>query len=90
MAAAGLQPNVTNTKRSRKTQSDLYVAYQAGLSPYPAARPGHSQHELGLALDITTNDRSRLRDAGALWESFGKGFRWGGRFGDPIHFDYKP
>jgi hypothetical protein len=42
----------------------------------------HSFHELGLAVDIESNALSEL---GAYAESLG--MRWGGRFGDPVHFD---
>jgi hypothetical protein len=47
---------------------------------YPPAE--HSYHELGLAVDIESDMLSEL---GAYAESIG--LRWGGRFGDPVHFD---
>lgn len=88
--AAGFNPQVTSTRRSLSTQRRLYRDYLQGKSPYPAAPPGASQHNVGLAFDMTTADRSMLAEVGKLWESFGPGFRWGGRFGDPVHFDFKP
>lgn len=87
---AGLQPRITSVRRSRLTQESLYRRWLNGTSPYPAAPPGTSKHEVGLAFDITLSDMRRLRDLGTAWESFGDGFVWGGRFHDPIHFDYRP
>lgn len=86
----GLAPRVTSTRRSLGTQARLYAQYLAGTSPYPAAPPGHSSHQQGFALDVVINDMSVMADVGRWWESFGRGFRWGGRFKDPVHFDYKP
>lgn len=89
LTANGLQPRVTSTRRSLATQARLYNDYLAGRSPYPAAPPGHSAHQRGFALDVVINDMSVMADVGRFWESFGPGFRWGGRFKDPVHFDYK-
>ena len=74
---------VTSTRRTYAEQKALYDRWKAGLSKYPAAVPGTSDHELGLAFDIVADD-AVLEAAGALWESMGG--RWGGRFKDPIHF----
>jgi hypothetical protein len=90
MTKAGANPNVTSTKRSVATQAKLYKAWVEGRSPYPAAPPGSSQHGKGLAFDVTIADMKQMEIFGRLWESLGKGFRWGGRFGDPVHFDYRP
>ena len=65
-----------------------------------AARPGHSPHEKGIAVDITTasvngNTRSNRENQallGRYWESLG--YRWGGHFKnfakEPWHFDLNP
>lgn len=87
---AGLSPTVTSTKRSSVKQRQLYENWQRGRSPYPAAPPGTSLHEHGLAFDMTVRPMSALKACGEAWEALGKGFRWGGRFGDPIHFEYRP
>jgi hypothetical protein len=81
------QPNayITSGTRSGKTQLRLYIRWKMGLSPYPAAAPGTSKHERGLAFDLGTVDPRLLRLAGRLWESWGG--RWGGRFHDRIHFE---
>lgn len=73
---------ITSVYRSRQKQQQLYDRWLAGLSPYPAAPPGRSMHELGRAMDITS-DEDTLRQAGELWQ------RMGGTWGssrDPIHF----
>lgn len=78
------QMRVTSVRRSRSEQSRLWRRYQAGQSLYPAAPPGSSKHELGVAFDV--NGRPEvLAWMGRVWESWGG--RWGGRFNDPIHFE---
>ncbi|MGH7339695.1 MAG: M15 family metallopeptidase [Candidatus Rokuibacteriota bacterium] len=84
---------ITSAYRSSAKQAALYRRWQSGRSPFPAAPPGQSLHEYRLAFDMDIpSDRSALADAGALWESIGPGFRWGGRFSraDPVHFEYRP
>lgn len=78
----GLRPRVTSTYRSIAKQEQLYRDYLAGRSKLPAARPGYSLHNYGLAFDMVSEDNKWL---GEVWESVGG--RWGGRFGDPVHFD---
>lgn len=90
LGAAGLQPRITSTYRSRAEQSRLRRRYEAGLQPYFVALPGHSAHEYGLAFDLVVTPLSALAAAGELWESWGG--RWGGRgrhgHPDPVHFEY--
>ena len=86
---AGLRATVTSVHRSRAKQRRLYRDWQAGKSPFPAAPPGCSAHEFGLAFDVVIRkgrdlDLDALRELGHLWESWGG--VWGGRFKDPIHF----
>lgn len=76
---------LTSTGRSRTEQVKLYRRYLAGKSKYPAAPPGTSKHELGLAFDVWHQDPRVLQWLGKVWESWGG--RWGGRFNDPIHFE---
>lgn len=89
LAEAGLNPRVTSTRRSLGTQARLYQAFLDGRSPYPAAPPGHSTHQAGLAFDVVVDDMSLMPEIGRIWESIGPGFTWGGRFKDPVHFDYR-
>jgi len=88
-AARSLNPHatVTSTKRSRKSQAALYRNYVAGRSRFPAAAPGSSKHERGLALDLGGLSAGQLSKLGKLWRSWGG--RWGGSFRsrDPIHFE---
>jgi len=78
---------VTSVRRDSTKQAQLYAAYVAGRSRYPAAAPGTSKHERGLAFDLGGLSSSQLATLGAIWESWGG--RWGGRFSkrDPIHFE---
>jgi len=82
---AGLQPRVTSTRRSRREQNFLYRRFLAGQSQYPVAPPGSSAHEYGLAFDVVVQPYGALSDLGNRWEELGG--VWGGRFGDPIHFE---
>lgn len=71
--------------RSTRDQRRLYADWQAGRSDLPAAEPGTSFHEVGLAVDVAVSPDFALADFGEFAES--RGFRWGGRFGDPVHID---
>lgn len=84
-AAAGLSPRVSSARRSHSQQALLYRRFLAGQSRFPAAPPGNSAHELGLAFDLWINDEDQLGDLGTVWEGWGG--TWGGRFRDPIHFE---
>jgi hypothetical protein len=82
----GLHPRLISGYRSIQEQSELYAKYQEclrrGGKCTPAAVPGDSRHNYGLAIDLGSDDPARL---GALWKSVGG--RWGGDFGDPLHYD---
>lgn len=86
--AAGFNPRITSTRRTRKEQARLYRDYLRHPSGYPAAAPGRSTHARGLAFDMVVTPKSALAALGAVWESLG--LTWGGRFKDPIHFDARP
>ena len=77
----GLTVEVTSTRRTRAEQEGLYQAALAGRSRYPVARPGTSQHERGLALDLRASS-GVLEALGGVWRSVGG--TWGPS--DPIHF----
>lgn len=82
---ARVNPRVTSAFRSFATQQQLYEAYLAGRSKYPAAPPGRSAHEYGLAFDMVVTGASNQVDCGIVWNA------WGGDYGgeeDPIHFQY--
>lgn len=78
--AEGLQPRITSTYRSIPRQARLYNEYRAGRRELPAAPPGRSLHNYGMAFDMVATDLTGL---GELWASVGG--RWGGPR-DPVHF----
>jgi hypothetical protein len=82
-SAAGLQPRVTSTLRSRAEQTRLYRRYLAGGSGYPVAPPGASAHELGLAFDMVVSPMDALADVGYTWQTWGGGWNPA----DAIHFE---
>jgi len=79
---------VTSAYRSPAKQARLYEAYKRGESDIPAAPPGRSLHQFGLAWDMARLGIDPIGDPllawlGAVWE------HWGGRYGgirDPVHF----
>jgi len=77
---------VTSVKRSRAQQAQLYKSFLAGRSSFPAAPPGRSKHEYGLAFDMVTEPFSALWSLGGMWKKAG-GF-WSPS--DPIHFEPRP
>jgi len=76
----GFTARVTSGFRTHKQQQDLYDAWRQGRSPYPAARPGTSDHEIGKAIDVLSTDEGAL--VALLTEA---GLFWAGA-SDPIHF----
>lgn len=87
LQANGVRVTITSARRDPAKQAELYRRYKAGLSKYPAAKPGTSTHEQGIAFDLSLVPPV-YDAAGRLWESLG--FTWGGRFDDRIHFDFRP
>jgi LAS superfamily LD-carboxypeptidase LdcB len=78
----GLRPRVTSVLRSRQQQEVLYQRYLRGQSMFPAAPPGRSLHERGLAFDMVTADKGSA--AGAVWNAAGG--HWSPS--DWVHFEY--
>lgn len=85
-AAYGFSPRITSTLRTSAEQSKLYQEYlqklSRGIPTLPAAPPGTSAHERGLAFDMVTNSAASLAWCGAVWNS------WGGSWhpSDVVHF----
>lgn len=86
----GFRVQVTSTRRSSGQQATLWNRYKtcqrSGGSCLPAAPPGTSLHERGLAFDLVVNGdyRGPAQEAlGRFWESLGG--RWAGS-ADPVHF----
>jgi hypothetical protein len=82
----GLQLSIVSGRRRTERQAELYRRYKAGLSKFPAARPGDSMHERGLAVDVTGSSAA-IQLAGRYARYFG--LLWGGLFrrADPIHIE---
>ncbi len=86
---------VTSARRSRADQFHLYRKWVAGESAIPAAPPGESLHEMGLAFDmarlgIDPFDDPLLNFLGEIWQEMGGiyGGGWGGG-ADPVHYQAK-
>lgn len=73
---------ITSVTRSRAEQQQLYSNWLAGRSSFPAAPPGRSKHEYGLAWDMVTEPFSALDTLGAWWKEIGG--EWSPT--DRIHF----
>ncbi len=73
---------VTSTYRSCRAQKALYDEWIMGARRLPAAPPGRSLHNIGLAVDISASPEA-LRALGDLWTSWGG---WWGGERDPVHF----
>ncbi len=84
---------ITSSCRSMEEQERLYFDYEMGLTRFPVARPGHSAHQKGLAIDIARGDVNPYQDLflhvlGAAWRSADPSLRWSEA--DPIHFEWQP
>jgi hypothetical protein len=62
----GRAVTVTSGLRTREEQEKLYRESQSGRSSFPAAAPGNSLHERGLAIDVSRSDADGLDRAGLL------------------------
>jgi len=76
----GFRPRVTSVFRTAERQRVLYERYLRGESSLPAAPPGQSKHQYGLAFDMTSLDPTPL---GNLWRQLGG--KW--YESDPVHFE---
>lgn len=82
----GVRVRITSVRRTRAQQAALYARYLRGESSLPAAPPGRSLHEHGLAFDVVFNDRWENNPwqyaLGDFWR------RMGGSWSeiDPVHF----
>src|SRR5260370_15931540 len=81
--AAGLQPRITSTVRTRSEQRRLYNRFLAGQSGFPVVPPGFSAHEYGEAFDMVVSPMDALADVGYTWQQWGG---WGS-CGRAVHFE---
>ena len=68
----GYSATYTSGYRSTSKQAQLYAAWRAGKSPFPAAPPGTSEHNYGLAVDVVTDAPDAIKRlaadvAGLVW-----------------------
>ena len=84
ISQAGAQFTLTSVFRTYKEQEKLYSDYIAGRSKYPAAPPGGSAHEVGMAFDLVLDNASDQVQSGQVWSG------WGGKWAnsDAIHFEW--
>lgn len=81
---------VTSVRRSYQEQARLYATYLAGKSTLPAAPPGKSMHQFGLAFDmarpgVEPHNDSLLVELGKIWNEAGG--HWSPS--DPVHFEVR-
>lgn len=80
---------VTSSYRSRKKQRYLYQLYRKGLGPR-AARPGRSNHQRGIAVDLVVG----ADETSAIYEWLAaNACRFGFRRtvpSEPWHWEYRP
>lgn len=81
----GISITLTSAFRTGQRQRELYNAWLArGRRGLPAAFPGTSTHEYGLAVDLTTPREADYPRLGRLAECVG--LKWAGPR-DKVHFD---
>lgn len=91
---------ITSAYRSFEEQAKVQKDNQAYNPPRPAADPGYSYHNYGLALDIALQSTSvnqvrySFNASVSQWEQTGVikiadalHLTWGGSYGDVVHFD---
>lgn len=80
----GLDPRIQSGRRSSAHQADLQARWDRGDRQGLAARPADtSQHTLGKAIDITTNNPAREAQ---IAEALGVGAGYRFKTPDPVHF----
>jgi len=82
----GIRFFVTSTVRSFAEQLRLFLRFKAGLAKFPAAPPGQSTHQRGIAVDLVPRDPSTLDDVVELM--IRHGFKWAGPR-DRVHFTHQ-
>jgi len=76
----GVRITVTSGTRSSEKQVELYQG--RATNPYPVARPGRSQHEFGVAVDMVASPREAQSLLGEVWGELG--LYWSAS--DQVHF----
>jgi len=81
---SGLQGRFSSTLRSNAEQARLYKRAVAGQSRFPAAPPGGSAHEYGLAFDYVVSPYDWQTTVGE-WARTNLGLAW--NLNDAVHFE---
>lgn len=76
----GIPVTVTSTLRTCEQQRALWDRAQAGLSRYPAAVPGRSAHQYGLAWDSSVPEGLRPN-----WRAIRVAAGWNVPLNDEVH-----
>jgi D-alanyl-D-alanine carboxypeptidase len=84
----GISLWVTSGYRSRAEQRALYERYRKGLGPQ-AARPGRSNHQRGLALDLVVGELTTPTYAWLASNACRFGFKRTVR-SEPWHWEFRP
>lgn len=90
LRAQGWPMIVTSAVRTEAQQLALQRNNPSGL---PVAASSTSRHVLGRAFDLGFRGYTWRQVPNEYWAQIGRvweqmGGRWGGRFGDPVHFDW--
>jgi D-alanyl-D-alanine carboxypeptidase len=85
---AGVSLRVTSGYRSRRQQHWLYERFRKGLGP-KAARPGRSNHQRGLALDLVVGNVTTPTYDWLASHACRFGFRRTVQ-SEPWHWEYRP
>ena len=78
--SAGIYPTITSVYRSWANQERLRSRWEAGLSKWPANRPGDSAHNFGWAFDSWVPD-----DQMPTWAAIRRAIGWDVPSHDIIH-----
>lgn len=79
----GLHPVPTSSRRTEQEQRRLYDTYIRGKAKYPAAPPGQSAHQWGVAFDSVV-PASEL----AAWTAVRRAFGWLAPDTDTVHAEW--
>lgn len=85
--AEGVTPIITDGFRTLADQTARYNASQSGASPYPAALPGTSIHEIGEGIDFGPNTNGAANFKKIVDAMQAVGLTWGQSFHDVVHFE---
>lgn len=89
----GILLQIYSGTRTLLEQDALYKGYLAHRLPYPAARPGQSYHNYGLAIDVIVTNNKNPRDLDSLKRASliakSLGMEWGGSWTSTRFAGYK-